>query len=350
MQRINNAIAHWNTNTNWRLIARTTQTNYVQFRNGDVCSSPVGRQGGRQAINLANNCGFGAAVHEIGHALGFHNEQNRRDRNNNVIVMPDRVEPARVSNFTRVSASSYLDHGPYDYGSIMHYGRNGFLRRKRYDWSSKWSNVRPYSIAGETYLFMLKTNDGVVHGHRMDAALGVGREIQRFDWSSGWTTTETFTAGTSTYLFLLKQNGGAVHTHRLNNDGTVGSRVDRRDWSDGWTTAEFWRRGARTFLFLLKRSNGVVHRPSGEETSPVGPFHSLPGTSVHPSLGCHSQNSPTGRLKCVAAKPRPGSAVTELNMTPSGASAQPRQVSTGVPTRASTSKTSIASRAPRRTT
>ena len=259
LARINNAIAHWNTNTNWQLSARTTQTNYVQFRIGDGCSSPVGRQGGRQAVNLSNNCSFGAAVHEIGHALGFHHEQNRRDRNNHVIVMADRVEPDRVGNFTRISASSYLDHGPYDYGSIMHYGRRGFLRRKRYDWSSDWSNVRSYSIAGETYLFMLKTNDGVVHGHRMDAALGVGREIQRFDWSSGWTTTETFTAGTSTYLFLLKQNGGTVHTRRLNNDGTVGSRVDTKDWSNGWTTTEFWRRGASTFLFLLKRSSGVVH-------------------------------------------------------------------------------------------
>jgi len=270
LHRINAAVEHWNTKTKWRVFARTTQNNYVQFRVGDECSSPIGRQGGRQPITLSNNCKFGAAVHEIGHAVGFDHEQCRRDRDNHVIVMTERVAPDKVHNFARVRASRYLDHGLYDYGSIMHYGRASFLRRKRYNWSSGWSNVRFYSIAGETYLFLLKTGNGVVHGHRMDAAIGVSREIQRFDWTSGWTTTEMFTAGNSTYLFLLKYKNGIVHIHRLNDDGTVGNRVKSYDWTSGWSSAEFYRVGQQNYLFLLKRSSGVVHIQRMNDDGTVG--------------------------------------------------------------------------------
>ena len=91
-------------------------------------------------------------------------------------------------------------------------------------------------------------------------------------------------------------------------------------------------------------------RPSGDATMPFGPFVSVPGTSAQPAPGPHSQTRPTGRAKWVAANPPPGSAATELNVTPSGASAQPVHVSTGRPPRASSSKTSMASRAPCRTT
>ena len=148
LQRINAAVKHWNTKTNWHIVPRTKETNYVQFRVGDECSSSVGRQGGKQMVTLSNNCTFGAAVHEIGHAVGFDHEQCRRDRENHVIVMTERVEPDMVDNFARVRASRSLDHGRYDYDSIMHYGKVSFLRRKRHNWKSGWSNVRFYSIGG----------------------------------------------------------------------------------------------------------------------------------------------------------------------------------------------------------
>ena len=257
--RITAAVKHWKTKTNWHIVPRTNETNYVEFRVGDECSSWVGRRGGKQMVTLSNNCTFGAAVHEIGHALGFDHEQCRRDRDNHVIVMTERVEPDMVHNFARVRASRYLDHGRYDYDSIMHYRKDSVLRRKRHNWTSGWSNVRFYSIGGETYLFLLKAGNGEVHVHRMDAALGVGREIQRFDWTSGWTSSEFYTVGGAVFLFLLKRSSGIVHIHRVNNDGTIGKRVQDEDWTSGWTSSEFYTVGGAVFLFLLKRSSGIVH-------------------------------------------------------------------------------------------
>ena len=270
LKHINDAIEHWNTKTDWNIFPRNTHTHYVQFRVGNACSSEVGRVGGRQVINLSNGCGFGGAVHEIAHAVGFEHEHSRRDRDNHVVAMTERVGPNHVHNFARVRASKYLDYGLYDYGSIMHYDGVSFLRPKRHNWSDGWSNVHFYSISGETYLFMLKTRSGVVHGHRMDAAVGVDREIQRFDWTSGWTTSETFTVGNSTYLFLLKYKNGVVHIHRMNDDGTVGSRVKNYDWSDGWSTAEFYRVGGQNYLFLLKYNGGVVHIHRMNDDGTVG--------------------------------------------------------------------------------
>jgi hypothetical protein len=54
--RVNDAIAHWEANTDYDFIVRTNQTDYIRFietTSGDWdCSSSVGRQGGRQDINL----------------------------------------------------------------------------------------------------------------------------------------------------------------------------------------------------------------------------------------------------------------------------------------------------------
>jgi len=261
LNNINRAIDHWNSNTNWQINQRTTQRDFVEFRVGQECSSPVGRQGGRQFINLANNCGFGASVHEIGHAIGFHHEHNRGDRNNFVIVMRDRINPDAYSrNFIQVSQEEYLDHGDYDFDSIMHYSRRAFLRTKRYDWSAGWTTSEFYEANGNTYLFLLKAANGIVHVHDMGGNFDfVGREIERHDWSNDWTNVRFYSIRNRSFMFLLKSGNGKVHIHQTNNEGTVGRQIQRQDWSDGWTTSEFYEVNGNTFLFLLKAGNGRVH-------------------------------------------------------------------------------------------
>ena len=52
------------------------------------CWSSVGRQGGRQEISVGGRCNThrGTIMHEIMHALGFHHEQTRPDRDDYVII------------------------------------------------------------------------------------------------------------------------------------------------------------------------------------------------------------------------------------------------------------------------
>lgn len=58
------------------------------------CWSSVGRQGGKQDLNLqSGNClkKVGTAEHELMHALGFTHEQNRYERDEYVTIKWDNI-------------------------------------------------------------------------------------------------------------------------------------------------------------------------------------------------------------------------------------------------------------------
>ena len=130
-QRVREAIEHWNSRTPIRFVERTNEANWVRFFavNGTgVCSSNVGMVGfGEQRILLDRGCGTASVIHEMGHAVGLWHEQSRADRDSHVEVWYQNIDKRYTYNFDQELADG-ADSGPYDFGSIMHYGPYDFSR------------------------------------------------------------------------------------------------------------------------------------------------------------------------------------------------------------------------------
>lgn len=127
---IEEAIAEINEKTNITLIPRTDETDYVEvLEDDDGCySMGLGRQGGKQIVNMCGSCDGGGTcgskgiiIHEFLHAAGFFHEHVRRDRGEHVRINWENIRPDWRSQFKKYDYGEGVAFGPYDHGSVMHY-------------------------------------------------------------------------------------------------------------------------------------------------------------------------------------------------------------------------------------
>ncbi|KAF5304288.1 hypothetical protein FQR65_LT07980 [Abscondita terminalis] len=106
-------------------------TDYVLVTNNqNGCFSSVGRQGGRQILNLQSGTSCfskGTVLHEFLHALGFFHQQSATERDDYVTIVKENVIPDKLHNFNKYDANTITNFGvKYDYGSVMHYDAYAF--------------------------------------------------------------------------------------------------------------------------------------------------------------------------------------------------------------------------------
>jgi hypothetical protein len=117
------------TGANIRFIPRTTQTEYIYFTGktnaGNNTSSTGYRPGARLDVNINAfwwRQGPWMPAHELGHALGFHHEHQRWDRDRYVTIHFEHIKPGREFDYHWVPKTNWIvTTTQYDYRSIMHY-------------------------------------------------------------------------------------------------------------------------------------------------------------------------------------------------------------------------------------
>lgn len=83
--------------------------------------------GGEQLIRVDDLCGMPGMIHEMGHAVGFLHEQDRKDRNRYITVLYENIDKTQFGEFP-IGGLSEQDLGSYEYASIMHYSPTSFSR------------------------------------------------------------------------------------------------------------------------------------------------------------------------------------------------------------------------------
>uniref|UniRef100_A0A8C2ISW9 Metalloendopeptidase n=1 Tax=Cyprinus carpio TaxID=7962 RepID=A0A8C2ISW9_CYPCA len=123
---IENAMKSIAAKTCIRFVLRRNQVDYISIENVLGCSSTVGRSGGKQQLSLSvNGCvSHGIIEHELIHSLGFHHEHTRSDRDQYIQINWQNIPEASAYNFQKKDTNNL--NTPYDYSSIMHYGRTAF--------------------------------------------------------------------------------------------------------------------------------------------------------------------------------------------------------------------------------
>lgn len=133
---IHQAMKYWQDKTCLEFEPTLNHPDYVYFTSiGSGCySTYIGKQGGRQIVNIGFNCAiFKHILHEIGHVIGFWHEHTRPDRDNFVMIHTRRISKTNVLNFVKRKSSEVDYQGiGYDYRSTMHYPTEAFSRRECY--------------------------------------------------------------------------------------------------------------------------------------------------------------------------------------------------------------------------
>jgi len=126
--KIANAFQEYASKTCLRMVARTTESDYVSVVRESGCWSYVGKQGGVQKLSLGNGCmGLGTIIHEFMHGIGYWHEQSRSDRDTYVTINWDNIKEDNKHNFKKCSSCDTQGHA-YDVESVMHYGKTYFTK------------------------------------------------------------------------------------------------------------------------------------------------------------------------------------------------------------------------------
>ena len=125
------AIETLNETTNVCLVPYSGDRAYVNIVASDqaVNYAQVGHAQGARELGIYSIAEY-IGIHELLHSLGILHEQSRPDRDDHIRINWGNISGGFEHNFRKVDTlyRPYSYVGPYDYNSLMHYGRGAFSR------------------------------------------------------------------------------------------------------------------------------------------------------------------------------------------------------------------------------
>lgn len=121
---IQKAIDKWNSQVNCIKFRKwqNGDNDWIHFFPGNGCHSYVGRLGGEQKLSLGNGCVYESiTLHEMMHAIGFTDEQNRYDRDDNIQILWDNIPDDWKEQYEKTNPDDFGLQFDYDFYSVMHY-------------------------------------------------------------------------------------------------------------------------------------------------------------------------------------------------------------------------------------
>ncbi|MEK7950730.1 M12 family metallopeptidase [Luteolibacter soli] len=105
---------------NVQFVPRTAQTQYVLFKYDP--QGPNRASGSQPQVVEINSLTRAQICHEMGHSFGLEHEHQRPDRGTYIQVLTGNIVPGNEALFA--VAAGTTTYGPYDFESVMHYGRD----------------------------------------------------------------------------------------------------------------------------------------------------------------------------------------------------------------------------------
>nr|AEQ37893.1 hatching enzyme protease [Oryzias melastigma] len=130
-ETIRNAMKDFAAKTCVHFVPRNNERAYLSLEPRFGCKSMMGYVGDKQVVALQRfGCiKHGVIQHELLHALGFYHEHTRSDRDQHIKINWDNIIEYYTHNFDKMDTNN--QGTPYDYGSIMHYGRTAFGKNRK---------------------------------------------------------------------------------------------------------------------------------------------------------------------------------------------------------------------------
>lgn len=128
---LSEAIKEFEARTCIKFKKRTNEEDYVYYTSEtDVCSSNIGRIGGKQVIHIGKDCFvLGTVEHETMHALGFIHEHSRPDRDDYLDVKWENIKREEWPNFNKYTFADVNNEDvKYNFASVMHYRNDAFTK------------------------------------------------------------------------------------------------------------------------------------------------------------------------------------------------------------------------------